>query len=163
MVQMTVNGRSVPIPDDWAEETLLSFLRYRVGLAGVRLGCGVGLCGACTVLLDGQAARACTITTAAAAAAVAARGRGVVTAEGLTGAGAAAVAVRRAWEEVGVAQCGYCQCGQMAQAAALLAQRPALSSTEIEAGMAQVMCRCGTQPRIRVALVRAAELLRAGG
>lgn len=159
MAQMTINGRAVPIPDEWADETLLSFLRHRVGLSGVRLGCGVGLCGACTVLLDGQAARACTITTAAAAA----LGRGVVTAEGLTGAGAAAVAVRRAWEEVGVAQCGYCQCGQMAQAAALLAQRPALSSTEIEAGMAQVMCRCGTQPRIRVALVRAADLLRAGG
>lgn len=157
MVQMTVNGRAVPVPDEWAEESLLSFLRYRVGLAGVRFGCGVGLCGACTVLLDGQAERACTITAGAA------RGRGVVTAEGLTGAGAAAVAVRRAWEEVSVAQCGYCQCGQMAQAAALLAQRPALSSTEIEAGMAQVMCRCGTQPRIRVALVRAAQLLRAGG
>ena len=161
MEQMTVNGSAVPIPDEWAEETLLSFLRYRVGLAGVRFGCGVGLCGACTVLLDGQAERACTIT--AGAAAVAARGRGVVTAEGLTGAGAAAVAVRRAWEEVSVAQCGYCQCGQMVQATALLAQRPALSSTEIEAGMTQVMCRCGTQPRIRVALVRAAELLRAGG
>jgi aerobic-type carbon monoxide dehydrogenase small subunit (CoxS/CutS family) len=108
----------------WLEhETLLSYLRFQLGLAGVRFGCGVGLCGACTVLLDGRAARACTLP------AIGALGRRVITAEGFGPAGGAPAAVLRAWEELAVPQCGYCQSGQMAQAAALLAERPRLGGT----------------------------------
>jgi aerobic-type carbon monoxide dehydrogenase small subunit (CoxS/CutS family) len=154
---MTVNGRAATIPPGWEHETLLSYLRFQFGLAGVRFGCGVGRCGACTVLLDGRAARACTLP------AVDALGRRVITVEGFAPAGGAPTAVLRAWEELAVPQCGYCQSGQMAQAAALLAERPRPGRDDAEAAMAGVLCRCGTQPRIRAALDRAAAILDRGG
>jgi isoquinoline 1-oxidoreductase alpha subunit len=153
---MVVNGRAAAVPPDWAEETLLSFLRFHLRLAGVRFGCGAGLCGACTVLVDGKAQRACAMPAAAAI------GRRVTTAEGFGAAGGAPAAVLRAWEELAVPQCGHCQSGQMAEAAALLAARPRATPAAVEAAMAGVLCRCGTAPRLRAALDRAAALLDGG-
>jgi isoquinoline 1-oxidoreductase alpha subunit len=140
---MVVNGTAATLPPGWAEEMLLSYLRVRLGLAGVRFCCGVGICGACTVLVDGAAI-----------------GRRVTTAEGFGTAGSAPAAVLRAWEELAVPQCGYCQAGQMAQAAAALAAR--LTPDAAEAAMDGVLCRCGTAPRIRAALARAATILGGG-
>jgi isoquinoline 1-oxidoreductase alpha subunit len=154
MGEVVVNGRAAALPVGWEEETLLSFLRFHLRLTGVRFGCGVGLCGACTVLVDGRAERACATS------ALAAVGREVTTVEGFAAAGGAPAAVLRAWEELAVPQCGYCQPGQMAQAAAALAERP--DSEAAEAALAGVLCRCGTAPRIRLALSRAAARL-AGG
>ncbi len=151
--ELVVNGQRAVLPAGWEEETLLSVLRFHLRLAGVRFGCGIGLCGACTVLLDSEAARACALPAAEAA------GRRVTTAEGFAAAGGAPAAVLRAWEELAVPQCGYCQSGQMAQAAALLSVRPRPASEAVEAAMAGVLCRCGTAPRIRAALDRAAALL----
>ncbi len=151
MREIVVNGRAAVLPEGWEEETLLSFLRFHLRLAGVRFGCGVGLCGACTVLVDGRAERACTTL------ALAATGRRVTTVEGYAAAGGAPGAVLRAWEELGVPQCGYCQSGQMAEAAAALAGRAGPAAAE--AALAGVLCRCGTAPRIRKALDRAAALL----
>ena len=150
---ITVNGRAADLPSGWDQESLLSYLRFHLRLAGVRFGCGVGVCGACAVLVDGEAVRACLLPAAAA------RGRQVTTAEGFASRGGAPAAVLRAWEELGVPQCGYCQSGQMAQAAALLARRPRPAPQAVEQAMAGVLCRCGTAPRIRAALVRAAAIL----
>ncbi|WP_376100639.1 (2Fe-2S)-binding protein (plasmid) [Roseomonas sp. CCTCC AB2023176] len=154
--RVTVNGRAATVPAGWQDETLLSFLRFRLGLAGVRFGCGVGLCGACTVLVDGRAERACLLPAAAAT------GRSVTTAEGFAAAGGAPAAVLRAWEELAVPQCGYCQSGQMAQAASVLVERPRPGRDDAEAAMAGVLCRCGTAPRIRIALERAGAILDRG-
>lgn len=156
MGKVVVNGQAATVPPGWEEETLLSFLRFHLRLAGVRFGCGAGLCGACTVLVDGVVVRACTMVAAAVS------GRGVTTAEGFEAAGGAPAAVLRAWEELAVPQCGYCQAGQMAQAAASLATRPRPAAEALEADMAGVLCRCGTAPRIRAALHRAAALLDGG-
>ncbi len=153
MGQVVVNGRAAGVPPGWEEETLLSFLRFHLRLAGVRFGCGVGLCGASTVLVDGSAERTCLLP------ATDAIGRQVTTVEGFGAAGGAPGALLRAWEELAVPQCGYCQSGQMAQAAALLARRPRPGPEAVEAEMAGVLCRCGTGPRIRAALGRAARLL----
>jgi isoquinoline 1-oxidoreductase alpha subunit len=151
--EVVVNGRAAVLPPGWEEETLLSFLRFHLRLAGVRFGCGVGLCGACTVLVDGTAERACALP------ATAAIGRRVTTVEGFGAAGGAPAAVLRAWEELAVPQCGYRQPGQMAQAAAVLAARPRPAPAVVEAAMEGVLCRCGTAPRIRAAVARAAAIL----
>jgi aerobic-type carbon monoxide dehydrogenase small subunit (CoxS/CutS family)/energy-coupling factor transporter ATP-binding protein EcfA2 len=151
--ELTVNGRPAALPPGWEEESLLSFLRFHLRLAGVRFGCGAGLCGACTVLVDGQAERARALPAAAAI------GRRITTAEGFSAAGGAPAAVLRAWEELAVPQCGYCQPGQMAQAAAVLAARPRPAPEAVEAALAGVLCRCGTAPRIRAAVSRAASIL----
>ncbi|MGK7867632.1 (2Fe-2S)-binding protein [Falsiroseomonas sp. E2-1-a20] len=151
--QIVVNGRAASVPGDWNDESVLSFLRFHLRLAGVRFGCGVGLCGACTILVDGAAERACLMPAAAAI------GRRITTAEGFGAAGGAPAAVLRAWEDLAVPQCGFCQSGQMAQAAALLARYPRPGPEAVEAGMAGVLCRCGTAPRIRAATTRAANLL----
>jgi isoquinoline 1-oxidoreductase alpha subunit len=156
MSDIVVNGQALPVPLGWEAETLLSFLRFQVRLAGVRFGCGAGICGACTVLVDGQAERACTMQ------ATAAIGRRVTTVEGFAAAAGAPAAVLRAWEDLAVPQCGYCQPGQMAQAAALLAAQPRPAPEAADAAMADVLCRCGTAPRIRAAVDRAAAIL-AGG
>lgn len=140
-----LNGQSARLAADWAEETLLDWLRFARGLGGARHGCGLGLCGACTVLLDDQAVRACTMPAAAAL------GRRVTTVEGFDS--PAQRAVLQAWEALAVAQCGHCQPGQMAQAAAAL--QAGATPAEAEAQLATVQCRCGTQPRIRAALAYA--------
>lgn len=150
-VSFTVNGemRQVDLPP---EMPLLWVLREGLNLTGTKFGCGIASCGACTVHLDGQAVRSCQVTLADVA------GASVVTIEGL-GNPAALHAVQAAWIAGQVAQCGYCQSGQIMQAAALLAENPAPSDDEIDAAMEGNLCRCGTYPRIRAAVHDAAKRL----
>jgi isoquinoline 1-oxidoreductase alpha subunit len=143
---LTVNGVAREIDADSATP-LLWILRDSLGLTGTKYGCGEGLCGCCTVLLDGEAARACVTTVAEAA------GRRVETIEGLAAGGHPLVA---AWIAEEVPQCGWCQPGQLVQAAALLAANPDPSDSEITTAMEGNLCRCGTYQRIRRAIRRAA-------
>lgn len=147
-VSFTVNGqaRVVDLPP---EMPLLWVLREGLDLTGTKFGCGIASCGACTVHLDGVAVRSCQVTLAEVA------GSQVVTVEGL-GQGALH-AVQEAWIAAQVAQCGYCQSGQIMQAAALLAENPAPTDAEIDAAMEGNLCRCGTYPRIRAAVQDAAK------
>ena len=144
-----VNGRDEAV--DVAEGTpLLWVLRDAIGLTGAKYGCGMGACGTCTVLLDGRPARACVTPVEAVGQA------DILTIEGLLGDGSHAV--QRAWLELDVAQCGYCQPGQDMSAVALLADQPEPDDAAIDAAMAGILCRCGTYQRIRAAIHRAAEL-----
>ena len=154
-MKCTVNGSpaSVDVPDD---TPLLWVLREELGLTGTKYGCGRALCGACTVLVDGHARRSC-VTAAGDVA-----GHEVTTVEGLA-TGDVLHAVQQAWLEQNVPQCGYCQSGQIVSAVALLARRPAPTGDDIDAVMSANLCRCGTYPRIRRAIVRASELARGGG
>jgi isoquinoline 1-oxidoreductase subunit alpha len=148
---LSVNGtdHSVDLPDD---VPLLWVLRDALGLTGTKYGCGVAACGACTVHIDGQAVRSCQVALADVWGAV-------TTIEGLGNPGALH-ALQQAWVEHQVAQCGYCQSGQIMQAADLLAVTPDPSDAEIDAAMAGNLCRCGTYPRIRAAVHTAARALR---
>ncbi len=152
-MQTTINGKKITVPENRRDVTLLDFLRDVVGLKGVKFGCGVGLCGACTVHVDGRADRSCQLTPADVA------GREVVTIEGLaqTTGGADLHPVQKAWIEVGVPQCGYCQAGQIMSASALLARNPDPSEAEIRTEMSGNLCRCGTYERIRQAINLAAK------
>jgi aerobic-type carbon monoxide dehydrogenase small subunit (CoxS/CutS family) len=147
-VQITVNGttREVDVPDD---VPLLWVLREELGLTGTRFGCGRALCGACTVHVDGKAKRACVTPVAAVV------GHAVTTIEGLAGDDGPHV-VQAAWIAEGVPQCGYCQAGQIMAATALLRVKPAPTDAEIDSVMGASICRCGTYPRIRKAIHRAA-------
>jgi aerobic-type carbon monoxide dehydrogenase small subunit (CoxS/CutS family) len=131
------------------EMPLLWVLREQLGLTGTKYGCGIAVCGACTVHLDGHPARACATPVSAAA------GRRITTIEGL-GSRENPHPVQKAWIEVGVPQCGYCQSGQIMSAAALLAENPNPTDADIDAAMADNLCRCGTYLRIREAIRRAA-------
>jgi isoquinoline 1-oxidoreductase subunit alpha len=144
----TVNGqrRTVDVPDDMP---LLWVLRDVLNLKGTKFGCGMGVCGACTVHLDGQLARAC-LTPAKAVGAQA-----ITTIEGLDA--AASHPLQRAWIDVDVPQCGYCQAGQIMTAAALLKEKAAPSDAEIAQAMSGNLCRCGTYLRIREAIKKAAS------
>ena len=146
---LTVNGQTqtLNLPDDMP---LLWVLREGLDLTGTKFGCGIASCGACTVHLDGEAVRACQIPLSAAA------GAQVVTIEGL-GQPQALHPLQEAWMRHQVAQCGYCQSGQIMQAAALLATTPNPTDAEIDAAMEGNLCRCGTYPRIRAAIHDAAQ------
>lgn len=148
MVRLTVNGeaREVDLP---GEVPLLWGLRDALGLTGTKFGCGVAACGACTVHIDGEAVRSCQV-------ALADVWGPVTTIEGL-GTPDAPHPVQAAWIAEQVAQCGYCQSGQIMQAAALLAVTPDPTDKEIEEAMAGNLCRCGAYPRIRAAIRRAAD------
>lgn len=148
-MQLTVNGTIRDVPAEWQQDTLLFVLREALDLCGPKFGCGVGLCGACTVLLDGEAQRSCLVSASDAV------GRTITTVEGLA-AGDRLHAVQQAWLDERVAQCGYCQAGQVVGAVALLRASPDPSEAEITAAMAGHLCRCGTQQRIRRAIRRAA-------
>lgn len=149
---LTVNGQSQTL--DLPEEMpLLWVLREGLNMTGSKFGCGIGSCGACTVHLNGQAVRSCQTPLSAAA------GGQVVTIEGL-GSPAALHAVQAAWLAGQVAQCGYCQSGQIMQAAALLAATPDPTDAEIDAALEGNLCRCGTYPRIRAAVKDAANRLK---
>lgn len=150
MLEFTLNGARVAIDTD-AALPLLWLLRDRLGLTGTKYGCGVGVCGACTVQVDGEPTRACQIPAGALA------DRRVVTIEGLDAAGAHPC--QRAWIAEDVAQCGYCQPGMLMEAAALLARDPRPSDAAIDAAFAAHVCRCGTYTRIRAAIHRAAAEL----
>jgi isoquinoline 1-oxidoreductase alpha subunit len=151
-MRFTVNGieREVDVEDDMP---LLWVLRDELGITGVKYGCGVAQCGACTVHLDGFAIRSCQVPAASL------EGAEVVTIEGL-GTPVALHAVQEAWVEHQVAQCGYCQSGQIMQAAALLQAYPEPTDEDIDFEMSGNLCRCGTYPRIRAAIQTAAAKLR---
>ena len=150
MLQLTINGREHRV--DAAPDTpLLWILRDHLDMPGTKFGCGVALCGACTVHIDGKPARAC-VTSAADAA-----GKTITTIEGLDG--KVAQAVQQAWEALDVPQCGYCQSGQIMSATALLANNPKPDDAQITAAMDGNICRCGTYSRIRQAIKDAARTL----
>jgi isoquinoline 1-oxidoreductase alpha subunit len=151
-IGLTVNGTARRVEVD-PEMPLLWVLRDVLGLTGTKYGCGAALCGACTVHLDGVAVRSCQIRAGEL------EGASVTTIEGL-GTPAAPHPVQRAWIEAQVAQCGYCQSGQIMAAAALLAANPDPTDAEIDDALDANLCRCGTYPRIRAAVRAAAGLLR---
>lgn len=153
MITLSVNGKSLQA--DVAPDTpLLWVLRDTLGLTGTKYGCGMALCGACTVHLDGQPIRSCVTPVSAVGT------QKVTTIEGLSP--DRSHAVQKAWIELDVPQCGYCQSGQIMSAAALLARTPTPTDADIDAAMSGNLCRCGTYQRIRAAIHRAAEL-KAGG
>jgi isoquinoline 1-oxidoreductase subunit alpha len=147
-IRLFVNGHEHDIEVDH-ETPLLWVLRETLGLTGTKYGCGAGLCGACTVLIDGEPARSCQVT------AVQAVDRRVTTIEGLSP--DRAHPVQQAWLAEQVPQCGYCQSGQILAAAALLARNPDPSDADIDRALSANLCRCGTYPRIRRAIHRAAR------
>jgi aerobic-type carbon monoxide dehydrogenase small subunit (CoxS/CutS family) len=154
MTQLKVNGRLLDVQA--APDTpLLWVLRDHLALTGTKFGCGMALCGACTVHVNGAAVRSCVLPLSAVGT------RAVTTIEGLSA--DRSHAVQRAWLELDVPQCGYCQSGQIMSAAALLETTPNPSDLDIDAAMAGNLCRCGTYPRIRRAIHRAAELAAASG
>jgi len=148
---LTINGtrHDVDLPDD---VPLLWVLRDELGLTGTKYGCGVAACGACTVHIDGLAMRSCQVTLGDV-------DGPVTTIEGL-GTPDSMAAIQAAWVEHQVAQCGYCQSGQIMQAAALLSETPSPSDDDIDAAMQGNLCRCGTYPRIRAAIHTAAAKMK---
>jgi isoquinoline 1-oxidoreductase alpha subunit len=148
-MKLLVNGteHDVTAPDGMP---LLWVLRDVLGMTGTKYGCGMALCGACTVLVDGQPVRSCVRPVSAFA------GKAIVTIEGLSPDGGHPV--QRAWAEVDVVQCGYCQSGQILAAAALLKAKPKPTDADIDAALAGNICRCGTYQRVREAVHRAAAL-----
>ncbi len=147
MIRLQVNGADRTFDGD-PGMPLLWYLRDVLGLTGTKYGCGVAQCGACTVHLDGQAVRACVTGVGNA------EGRTVTTIEGLSPDGSHPL--QRAWQTIDVPQCGYCQPGQIMQAAALLAATPRPSDSQIDDAMKMNLCRCGTYTRIRAAIRQAA-------
>ena len=149
--EFELNGKSVSVQAE-PDMPLLWALRDLLALNGTKYGCGRGLCGCCTVHIDGEAVRSCMASIASVA------GRRVLTIEGL--ATDDSHPLLRAWNTLNVAQCGYCQTGQIMAAAALIAHRPDASDEDIDLAMTGVLCRCGTYPRIRDAIHLAAKLQR---
>jgi len=151
MMKLRING-NVTLAAVPRETPLLWVIREEAGLTGTKFGCGRALCGACTVHVDGAPRRSCVL------AAGDVEGKAITTIEGLAGPDGSLHAVQQAWLDENVVQCGYCQGGQIMSAAALLAKRPAPTDAEIDAAMSANLCRCGTYPRIRAAIHRAARL-----
>ncbi len=150
MVSLNVNGRPVEL-DASPEMPLLWALRDMLGLTGTKFGCGRALCGACTVHIDGEAARSCSIMVGDAV------GKSITTIEAVSG--PVAEAVKAAWQRLDVVQCGYCQSGQIMSAITLLATNKKPTDQDIDLGMEGNICRCGTYVRIRAAIHEAARAL----
>jgi isoquinoline 1-oxidoreductase alpha subunit len=150
MTTLQINGKSMKVdaPDD---TPLLWVVRDHLGLTGTKFGCGMALCGACTVHVDGVPARSCQTPLSAAV------GKKITTIEGI-GATPVGKAVQNAWMAIGVPQCGYCQAGQIMSATALLAKNPNPSDADIDGAMSGNLCRCGTYTRIRSAIKVAAGM-----
>ena len=153
MARFFVNGETIDFRAD-PDTPLLWVIRDQLGLTGTKYGCGMALCGACTVHIDGAATRSCITPVASVEA------KRVTTIEGLGAKDAAARAVQAAWVDKDVVQCGYCQSGQVMSAVALLAKNKSPSDAEIDEAMSGNICRCGTYPRIREAIKVAAASLK---
>ena len=153
MIQLNINGRSHQVEVE-PDTPLLWVIREQVGLTGTKYGCGVAQCGACTVHLDGEPVRSCSLPVSKAA------GKRVVTIEGLTA--DSSHPVQKAWAALDVPQCGYCQSGQIMAAAALLAKKPQPTDKDIDEAMTNI-CRCGTYQRVRAAIHMAAGTGKGGG
>jgi isoquinoline 1-oxidoreductase alpha subunit len=151
MLTLDINGKTTRVDAD-PDTPLLWVLRDTLQLTGTKYGCGMALCGACTVHLDGEPVRACSTPVSAAV------GKKLVTIEGVGG-GRVAAAVQQAWQRLDVVQCGYCQSGQIMSAVALLEQNRRPSDADIDEAMAGNICRCGTYVRIRAAIHEAAKTL----
>ena len=149
-MQLTINGTAHEV-DAAPEMPLLWVLRDLVGLTGTKFGCGIAMCGACTVHLDGNPVRSCSTPVGSVA------GKKITTIEGLAAAGKDHP-VQQAWYQMNVPQCGYCQAGQLMSAAALLERTPNPTDADIDRAMAGNLCRCGTYVRIRQAIKLAAEI-----
>lgn len=147
-IELQINGQSYSLEAD-EQMPLLWALRDLLGLTGTKYSCGAGLCGTCTVLVDGEPTRSCVTPLSAVT------GKAIITIEGLSEDGGHPL--QEAWLEEHVTQCGYCQPGQIMNAAALLEKNPQPSDDDIDAAMADVLCRCGTYQRIRKAIHRAAQ------
>ncbi len=154
MISFSVNGKAVKVDAD-PSTPLLWVIRDHLGLTGTKYGCGMAQCGACTVHIDGQAVRSCVTAVARAA------DKQVTTIEGLSP--DLSHPLQRAWIEEDVPQCGYCQSGQLMSAAVLLRQKPKPTDEDIDQAMTGNLCRCGTYPRIRRAIHRAAAMMAKGG
>jgi isoquinoline 1-oxidoreductase alpha subunit len=149
-MNLTINGKAVEVQAS-PDTPLLWVLRDELAMTGTKFGCGMGLCGACTVHVDGEATRTCILPVAAV------EGKSITTIEGLAQ-GGKLHPVQQAWVDVDVVQCGYCHSGQIMSAAALLEKTPHPTDAEIDAAMAGNICRCGTYERIRSGIKHAAEL-----
>jgi isoquinoline 1-oxidoreductase subunit alpha len=147
---LRINGKSLSADVD-PNTPLLWVLRDSLGLVGTKFGCGMALCGACTVLADGEPVRACSVPVSGVA------GKNITTIEGLAKSETQLHPLQEAWIEHDVPQCGYCQAGQLMSASALLAKNPQPSDADIDAAMAGNLCRCGTYQRIRAAIHTAAD------
>ena len=147
MSSLNINGKSLAVNAE-PDTPLLWVLRGELHMTGTKFGCGMALCGACTVHVDGEPIRSCVMPIAALA------GKRITTIEGL--AGREAQALKAAWTDLDVVQCGYCQSGQLMSACALLKKTPQPSDADIDQAMSGNICRCGTYPRIRAAIHRAA-------
>src|SRR4051812_8003333 len=147
MVHLKVNDQSTSFDGD-PDMPLLWYLRDTLGLTGTKFGCGMALCGACTVLENGKGIRSCSTQMAKL------EGADITTIEGVSAQGHA---VQKAWEEINVPQCGYCQTGQIMQAISLLSSKPHPTDADIDDGMSGNICRCGTYQRIRAAIHQAAK------
>jgi isoquinoline 1-oxidoreductase alpha subunit len=149
LISFTVNGKPVSVEDP-PSTPLLWVIRDSLNLTGTKFGCGMALCGACTVHIDGQAVRSCVAPVSRA------EGKKVTTIEGISP--DLTHPLQQAWIEIDVPQCGYCQSGQIMSAAVLLAEKAAPTDEDIDEAMSGNICRCGTYPRIRRAIHRAAEI-----
>jgi isoquinoline 1-oxidoreductase subunit alpha len=150
-MRLNINGKEQVVNDADESTPLLWVLRDHLGLVGTKFGCGVAQCGACTVHLNGTPTRSCSLPVSAAV------GQQITTIEGLAGKDGKLHALQSAWIEHDVAQCGYCQAGQIMSAAALLKRKPNPTDADIDAAMSGNICRCGTYPRIRKAIHAAAK------
>jgi isoquinoline 1-oxidoreductase subunit alpha len=153
-MKLSINAQTVDVPAPWQDENLLKFLREHLGLVGSKFGCGMGLCGTCTVLVDNRPTRACSAPVGAL------EGRSIQTIEGIASRADRFHPVQQAWIDEAVIQCGYCQAGQIMTAVGLLAQAPNPTDAQIDDAFSGNLCRCGTHQRIRVAVKKAAELIK---
>jgi len=153
MLRFNVNGKDVQVEDVAADTPLLWVLRDHLQLVGTKYGCGIAQCGACTVLVDGNPVRSCQMPVSTVA------GRKITTIEGLAKQDGTLHALQQAWIDYDVAQCGYCQAGQLMSAAALLKSKPKPSDADIDTAMAGNLCRCATYIRIRKAIHATASQL----
>jgi isoquinoline 1-oxidoreductase alpha subunit len=160
-MELKINGKSYTVPNEQETRMLVWVLRDELGLIGTKYGCGAGICGSCTVLVDGKTARSCLTPVATVV------GKEITTIEGLAEIGEDGDEilhpVQQAFLETQTPQCGYCMPGQMMTAAALLSENPNPNDDEIAAGMNGVYCRCGTYVRIKEAVSRAAEIMAEDG